>query len=404
VSPRETATGTAVEAARVVVGRYGELWLKGRNRRQFERVLLRNVKLALKEITPVRVERLHGQIVVTPERRVADATRRMTEVFGFSSISPARMTAATPEAITAAAGGVLAEALEELPRNARVPFRVRSRRSDKRFPMTSTELDRHVADHVLPGNEERLPVELSNPELTLGIHVLADRAFLYAHRMPGAGGLPVGTLGRALVLLSGGIDSPVASYLAMKRGLETVCLSFHSYPYIGESSKKKVERLVRVLRRYQPRGRLLIAPFADVQTAIRDAAPESYRTVLYRRAMHRIADRLAEREGAGAVVTGDCLGQVASQTLENLTCIDAASERPILRPLLGFDKEETIALARRIGTYDISIEPEPDCCSVFQPTRPILRGRLRDCERAETGLDFDELVARAVDGVEVVDC
>ena len=264
----------------------------------------------------------------------------------------------------------------------------------------STELDRYVAERVFTQREGRLRVDLSKPELTLGINVRSGRAYVFAERMPGAGGLPVGSVGRTVSLLSGGIDSPVASWMAMKRGCEVVFLTFHSYPYIGASYEQKVKGLVRSLARFQNRSILVSVPFAEIQTQIRDHCPSSYRTVLYRRMMHRIADRIADSEDALGVVTGDSLGQVASQTLENLTCIDAAGERPILRPLLGFDKAETIELARKIGTFELSIQPEPDCCTVFQPRRPIIKGRVEVCESAESELDVDGLVTAAVGGGE----
>jgi len=213
----------------------------------------------------------------------------------------------------------------------------------------------------------------------------------------------VGTLGRVMCLISGGIDSPVAAYMAMKRGARVHYVTYHSYPYIGEASKKKVVDLVRRLARFQPTSRLFVVPFTEVQTAVRDSAPEAYRTVLYRRFMQRIASRLAMRNRCKALLTGESLAQVASQTLDNMSCIERASELPVLRPLLAFDKEETIELARRIGTMEVSVLPEPDCCTVFQPSKPIIHGRLEECEAAEAGLDVTGLVERALHGVERID-
>ena len=390
------------EAPNVVLGRYGELWLKGKNRHQFERCLVRNARRALEPIARCVIERGHGQLVVTPEERTIDVARRLQDVFGLSSVSRARLVPASVDAIAAAAHEVLGEALESRPSDRRITFRVRTRRSDKSFPLISTELDRHVADHVFPTFGERLQVDLTRAELTLGIQVQPGRAFVFAERLPGGGGLPVGTMGRVTCLLSGGIDSPVAAWLAMKRGCDVSFVSFHSYPYIGASFLQKVVRLVDSLGRFQSRSVLYQVPFATIQTAIRDGCPEAYRTVLYRRMMQRIAARLARGERAGAVITGDSLGQVASQTLENLRCIDEASELPILRPLLTFDKIETIDLARKIGTYELSIEPEPDCCTVFQPKRPIIRGRPEACVEAEAGLDVETLVADALAGTDRV--
>ena len=361
---------------------------------------MENVRRAVEPIAPCRIERATGQLVVLPDARVNDVAERLREVFGFSSISRARMAPLDPDAIAEVAEAVLAGALDSHPANRPIPFRVETRRGDKSFPMTSPELDRYVADRVLGPHAERLRVDLSHPELTLGIHVRPERAYVYAERLSAAGGLPVGTLGRVLCLLSGGIDSSVAAWLAMKRGCEVSFVGFHSFPYIGESYLAKVRRLVRVLTRFQARSVHYEVPFAEVQTSIRERCPPSYRTVLYRRMMQRIAAELAEREKALALVTGESLGQVASQTLENLSLIGAAAELPVLRPLIAFDKAEIIALARRIGTYELSIEPEPDCCTVFQPKRPVIQGRADVCLAAERELEVGRLVEQACEGAE----
>lgn len=384
-----------------VLVRYGELSLKGGNRRHFENALVRNVRSACREIAEARVERVWGRLAVFPERRVESVARRLQQVFGITSVSPARTVPSELEAIVSAAGAALEEALGDWPPEARIPFAVRTRRADKTFPLTSTEVDAHVAEQV--ARDPRLTVNLSHPELTLGIDLRRERTYVFARRLPGPGGLPVGTLGRVVCLLSGGIDSPVAAWMAMKRGASVHYVTFHSYPYIGEPSKKKVVDLVRVLARWQPASSLTVVPFAKIQETIRDHAPAPYRTVLYRRMMQRIAGRIARDRRAGAVVTGESLGQVASQTLENLTCIGAASELPVLRPLIAFDKEETIALARRIGTYEVSILPEPDCCTVFQPERPVIRGRLEECLRAEERYDAAGLADRAAGAAEQVE-
>ena len=349
---------------------------------------------------PARVEREHGLLVVRSARRVHDVVRVLQDVFGLSSISAARSVQQHPDEIAAVALEVLGEALESRPRGRPIPFRVETQRSDKTFPMRSTELDRFVADRVIPEHQERLKVDLSHPELVLEIHVRPGECFVFAERSRGAGGLPVGTLGRAACLFSGGIDSPVAAWMAMKRGCAVVFVAFHSYPWIGVSFQHKLEALVRVLARYQGTSVLHLVPFAPIQVEIRDRCPSSYRTVLYRRMMQRIGSRIARREHATALVTGDSLGQVASQTLENLICIEEASELPVLRPLIGFDKQETIEVAKRIGTYELSIAPEPDCCTVFQPEKPVIRGQVRQCVSAEAALDVEGLVSAAVEGSE----
>lgn len=380
----------------VVIARYGELWLKGKNRGDFERALVHNVRAALGTLDPdAKVTREHGLLVIRPTRRVHDVARRLQEVFGFSSLSVARGAPSEPEAIVPVAHAVLSEALEDYPRERAVRFRVSAKRADKRFPLNSQQLNRLVAERLPPALAARIAVDLDEPELELGIHVRTGTSYAFAARLVGAGGLPVGTVGRAIVLLSGGIDSPVAAWMTMKRGCHAVLLSFHSRPWVGEGFERKVERLAHALARFQPRTRLVLAPLAEIQLAVKELAPAPYRTVLYRRMMQRIACRLARAERAGAVVTGESLGQVASQTLENLALIEAAGELPVLRPLIGFDKPETIALARRIGTFEISIENEPDCCTVFQPEKPVIRGRRAECEAAEAGLDVEALVSAA---------
>ncbi|MEM7310175.1 MAG: tRNA uracil 4-sulfurtransferase ThiI [Planctomycetota bacterium] len=387
--------------AELLIARYGEMWLKGKNRRLFEEALVQNVRAAVAPIAKVVVRREHGQLLLRPERRYEEVARRAAEVFGIASLSPARSVKPRLDDIVEASRVALAELVETLPADRRVPFKIEVRRSYKQFPMTSAELENHVAERTIGPHEHRLRVDLKGAEVKVGINVRPEQVYVFAERRPGAGGLPVGTIGHAVCLLSGGIDSPVAAWMTMKRGCTVAYLSFHSSPYLGAGSKRKIAELVRSLARFQPTSRLLIAPFAEIQTAIRDHAPEGYRTILYRRMMQRIGSRVAATERAGVLVTGESLGQVASQTMENLTCIEAASSVPVLRPLIAFDKAETIVLARRIGTYDISVLPEPDCCTVFQPAHPTIRGRVQECERAEEELDVAGLVDRAVEGIEL---
>ena len=379
----------------VLLVRYGELALKGRNRSEFERALLDNARSALRHVTEVRMERGQGRITLWPKQRAESAARRLQDVFGIASISLARTVENEPDAIVEVARRALREVVLELAPDARATFRVATKRADKRFPIHSADFDRYVAERIL-GEFPQLAVRLKGSELTLGIDIRPERTYVFARRLPGLGGLPVGTQGRVLCLISGGFDSPVAAWHAQKRGCEVHFVTFHSHPFIGEPARKKVLDLVRVLARYQPRTELHVVPFAACQLAIRALGHESYRTVLYRRMMQRIATALAAESGALALVTGDSLGQVASQTLENLTCIGAAAGLPVLRPLIGFDKQETIALARRIGTHDLSALQEPDCCTLFMPSRPVIRGRVETCEELEARLDVAALVEQAL--------
>lgn len=395
-------TESTLGAPEMVLIRYGELALKGKNRGSFEHALIRNIRAAAKNLSNVRVERKRGRMAVFADSRTLEIAHRLQDVAGIKTLSPAWGCEAEPEAIAKLARAVMLETLKSRPADEVTTFRVKTSRADKTFPMVSTELDRFVADRVLP-DVERIRVDLKNAEMQLGIEVRPERAYVFMQRLPGPGGLPVGTLGRAMCLISGGIDSPVAAYLAMKRGCQVSFVTFHSYPYIGEASKKKVLDLVRQLSRYQPSSRVFVVPFTEIQTTIRDKAPEPYRTVLYRRFMQRLASRLAGRDRCKALLTGESLGQVASQTLENMTCIESAAELPVLRPLLTFDKEEAIDLALKIGTYELSILPEPDCCTVFMPSRPIIHGKVETCEAAEAELGVDGLVQRALEGTERID-
>jgi tRNA uracil 4-sulfurtransferase len=393
---------SAHEEARpyLVLVRYGELALKGKNRGFFERRLASNIRSACEGISKLRVELHRGRIMVWPEQRAERVAKRLQDVMGIQSVSLARGVPLDPDQIAQAGLLAVTESLEERPIDKVQTFRVATRRGNKSFPMTSNELDRYVADRVLPDLDARLKVQLKGADLVLGIEVREKNAFLFTERLPGPGGLPVGTLGHVLCLLSGGIDSPVAAWMSMKRGCRVSYVTYHSSPYIGEASRKKVVDLVRSLAQYQPTSQLFIVPFTKCQEAIRDFAPERYRTVLYRRMMQRIATRLARRNRCGALVTGESLGQVASQTLENITCIEEASGLPVLRPLIAMDKQDAVNTAQKIGTYETSIQPAPDCCTVFQPEKPVIYGRVEECIEAEASFDVEELVAEALRGTE----
>ncbi|HVR01285.1 MAG TPA: tRNA uracil 4-sulfurtransferase ThiI, partial [Polyangia bacterium] len=305
-------------------------------------------------------------------------------------------------AIGAAAVAATLAALERWPRTrAGAPspsFRVDANRADKSFPMTSTELGSRVGARVVAATGLR--VDLHTADLHIGVEVTSRGAFVYAGTRAAPGGLPVGVSGRGLLLLSGGIDSPVAGWLAAKRGLALDAIYFHSPPFIGEKSKDKVLTLGRILARWGALRSVTVVPFTDAQKQLRDAGASELAVVLYRRMMMRIADEIADGLGAGALVTGENLGQVASQTVENLTAIEAASRRVILRPLVTYDKVETTDLARRIGTFETSILPFDDCCSLFVPRHPATKARAQDAEKVEADVDVAGLVAAAVAGAE----
>ncbi|MFO0980738.1 MAG: tRNA uracil 4-sulfurtransferase ThiI [Planctomycetota bacterium] len=389
-------------ASRALVVRYAEIALKGKNRSEFERALRANLEARLAGVAHGAVERSWGRVLVRFAGDAAPLIARAREVFGIASLSAAVSVAPELAAIAEAAITLVEAALARQPGDQPISFRVTAKRADKAFPMTSLELDRELGAAIL-SRCTRLKARMRQPELELGVELRRHEALLYLESVAGPGGLPVGTAGKAVLLLSGGIDSPVAGYLAMKRGLSIVALTFHSFPYTGDALKEKVYDLARVLARHQPRTKLLAIPLTDVQVAIKATAPESLRTLLYRRAMHRIATAVAMRERAGALVTGESLGQVASQTLENLALIEQASPLITLRPLLCFDKRDTIALARSIGTFDLSIRPAADCCTLFQPERPAIRGKLETALQAESQIDLAALEAAALAQAEMVE-
>ena len=378
----------------VVVCRYGELFLKSGNRRAFERVLADNARRALADMPAARVEQTHGRLLVRlPEAEADDAAARLTRVFGLVSLSVARQVAATPD-LAAVEAAAVETARAAVARDGVASFKIEARRADKRFPSSSMEIARRVGARVQA--DTGLAVDVHAPALRLGIEVGTGVAFVFAGTQAAPGGLPVGASGRALLLLSGGIDSPVAGWLAAKRGLALDAVYFHSPPYVGEKSRDKVLSLAARLARWQALGSVTVVPFTDVQKRLRDAGPAELAVVLYRRMMMRIADAVADRLEAAGLVTGENLGQVASQTIENLTAIEAAARRVVLRPLLTYDKVETTALARRIGTYETSILPYEDCCSLFVPAHPATRARAADAEKAEAKLDVAAEVAAAV--------
>jgi len=382
----------------VVLCRYGELFLKAGNRRLFERALADNARVALADLPRARVEQTHGRLLVRlPTDDDDEAAGRLTRVFGLDSLSVAHEVEAKADldAITASA---VEAAQAACARERPASFKIEARRADKRFPHSSMDIARHVGARVQAATS--LPVDVHKPALRLGIEVGTDVAYVFAAEHDAPGGLPVGASGSGLLLLSGGIDSPVASWLAAKRGLALDAVYFHSPPYIGEKSRDKVLALGKLLARWQALRSVTVVPFTTAQKRLRDAGPAELAVVLYRRMMMRIADVIADKLGAAALVTGENLGQVASQTIENMTAIQAAARRVVLRPLITYDKVETTALARRIGTYETSILPFEDCCSLFVPTHPATRARAQDAERVEETLDVAAEIAAAVAGSE----
>lgn len=384
-----------------LVVHFKELSLKGRNRPWFVQLLVRNIKEALRGLPVRSVRSVVGRIeiglvsdgAVTPEI-AAEISERLRKVFGIANFSFAGR---GPHDFGRLAEAILGDVGDRQPES----FRVSVSRSDKRLPFTSPQAEREIGGLIKSARGWR--VDLDRPSLTVHVEMLTDGAFYFFGKEPGAGGLPTGTGGRVACLLSGGIDSPVAAYRLMRRGCSVLLVHFHSYPILSRASQEKVREIAAVLTRHQLRSRLILVPFGDLQQQVVLAVPPDLRVVIYRRLMMRIAERLAVRWHARALVTGEVIGQVASQTLENMTTIAAATKLMVLRPLVGMDKDEITAQAERIGTYPISIIPDQDCCTLFTPRHPATRARLSEVEAAEGALPIDQMTADAVAAADVVD-
>lgn len=383
-----------------IICHYGEIALKGGNRPFFEKQLVQNIKQQLSEDFPEaiqKVQRRYGSIaiILTPRGAVQleALTKALVKIFGIVHFFIANETAQEMVAIKKAA-------LELLQKEKFETFRITTQRSEKSFPLTSEQISRQVGSFIVEKMQKK--VSLKNPEKTCFIEISGKSAFLYAKKIKGAGGLPVGTAGRAMVLLSGGLDSPVAAHYALKRGLNVKFVHFHSIPYTSKASLAKVTQLVAALKKYKASGKIFSVPFARAQKEIMLNCPDNLRIILYRRLMLRIAQAVARKNRAQALITGDSLGQVASQTLENLSVVGQACDLLLLRPLIGMDKEEIMQKAREIGTYDISILPHDDCCTRLMPKKPELRAKLEDVLAAEKNLDIEKIISEALRNMEVI--
>ena len=382
-----------------VIVHYQEIALKGRNRPWFIDRLAGNLRDATADLDVTHVRPLMGRIEVGlgPAADWPAVRERLGRVFGVANFARSRNAGREVDEI---AGAILRHLDEPgaIHADRVASFRVRATRADKTYPLTSPQIEREVGGRVKAATGWR--VDLGSPDLAISIEILPDRVFYALGKEPGRGGLPTGTSGAVLCLLSGGIDSPVAAYRLMKRGCRVRFVHFHAYPILSRASLDKTREVADLLTRHQLRSRLYSVRFGEIQQTIVLSAPAPLRVVLYRRMMMRIAERLAGVCGAKALVTGESVGQVASQTVENLAVIDDVATLPVLRPLIGSDKEEITQEARRLGTYPISIIPDQDCCTLFVPRRPATRARLQAVERAERNLPVDELVDKAVADVE----
>jgi len=372
--------------------RYGEIFLKGLNRPYFMRALVGKVKHAVKDVGG-HVWLHDGRIFVSDFTDLDECIRRVTKVFGVHSVCPAvEMEKDSFEAIAAQA--------VRMTEGLRGTFKVVARRSDKRYPMNSPQINEELGYRILKAHPE-LSVDIHHPDHVVNVEI-RDMAYLYVKVIMAYGGMPVGTGGKAALLLSGGIDSPVAGWMIAKRGVQICAVHFHSYPYTSDRAKEKVLELARILSESCCGIRVHIVPFTHIQMEIHEKCPEEYTTLIMRRFMMRIAEAVARKEGAQALITGESVGQVASQTMEALCVTDSAVSMPVFRPVIGFDKSDIIDIAQKIGTFETSSLPYEDCCTVFTPRHPATKPKMDIVQEAESRLEGEALIAEALAGVEVV--
>ena len=383
----------------MILAKCGEIVLKGLNRSHFDQILLKNLKDSLKDLGEFEITLAQSTVYVraTDGADMDEAFERTCRVFGFAAVCRAYVCEKNMESINALARECLTDTMEEIR-----TFKVEAKRSDKRFPLKSPEICREIGA-VLLSRFPHLRVNVHNPDVTVTVEVRDFGAYIHAVRVQGAGGMPYGSNGRACLLLSGGIDSPVAGYMMAKRGVKLTGVHFFSPPYTGERAKQKVLTLAEELRAYCPGMKVQVVHFTKVQEAIRDCCNEEYFTVIMRRFMMRVAREIARNTRSGALITGESLGQVASQTMDALRLTDSVTDALVLRPLIGMDKEEIVQISRKIGTFETSIQPYEDCCTVFTPKHPKTKPTLSDIEREEAKLDIEALVADALANVEIVE-
>lgn len=378
--------------------RYGELSTKGRNKKDFINRLRENVRYTFQDInlTKIRAERDRMFIPIDSEEKYNVLMERLPKVFGIQSFSPVAACSKDLDEMKALALHIM----EQYRDVGEMTFKVEVRRTDKTFPLDSHGLQREMGATILP-QFQNIKVDVRNPDVALRIEVREDAVYMMAQVVQGAGGMPVGSNGKSLLMLSGGIDSPVAGYLMMKRGVRLEAIHFFSPPYTSDNALQKVKDLANELTKFGANVRLHVIPFTELQVAVKDNVPENMTMTSTRRMMMKVADKVREDIGALAIVTGESLGQVASQTLESLTAINDVTSTPILRPLIAADKLDIIKIAREIGTYETSIQPYEDCCTIFTPASPKTKPKLDKVQRYESFTEFDELIERAVRNREV---
>ena len=384
----------------ILIVKYGEIGVKGKNRYIFENKLIKNVKNILKPIGKFNVYKEYGRIYVGLDAYdYEEVVEEVKKVFGIVGVCPAVRAEKDYNLLKELALKMLEEKIEQGYKS----FKVDSRRGDKDFKLTSQEMSLDIGGYLVSQVKDKIAVDVRNPEVKIHCELRQNHVMVYSDTIPGYGGLPLGTNGRAMSLLSGGIDSPVASWMVAKRGMELECIHFHSYPFTSEKSQEKVRDLAQILAKYCGRVRLHKVNMLEIQKSIGLNCKDEEMTIISRRFMMRIAERVAESRHCDALVTGESIGQVASQTIQGLTCTNASVKMPVFRPLIAMDKTEIIEVAQKIGTFETSILPEEDCCTVFSPKKPVTKPKLDRIEKSENKLDVEKLIQDAIDNIEVED-
>ena len=384
----------------ILIVKYGEIGVKGKNRYIFENKLIKNVKNILKPIGKFNVYKEYGRIYVDLDGYdYEEVVEEVRKVFGIVGVCPAVRAEKDYNLLKELALKMLEEKIEQGYKS----FKVDSRRGDKDFKLTSQEMSLDIGGYLVSQVKDKIAVDVRNPEVKIHCELRQNHVMVYSDTIPGYGGLPLGTNGRAMSLLSGGIDSPVASWMVAKRGMELECIHFHSYPFTSEKSQEKVRDLAQILAKYCGRVRLHKVNMLEIQKSIGLNCKDEEMTIISRRFMMRIAERVAKSRHCDALVTGESIGQVASQTIQGLTCTNASVKMPVFRPLIAMDKTEIIEVAQKIGTFETSILPEEDCCTVFSPKKPVTKPKLDRIEKSENKLDVEKLIQDAIDNIEVED-
>ena len=384
----------------VIIIKLGEIVLKGLNRKSFEDRLIKNIKHRLHRVGPCKVKNSQSIITVTPifdDVDIDEAADCIAHIFGIAAFSRACAAEKDIESIKTAAAEYLSDQFGRIN-----SFKVEAERSDKKFPLTSPEIAREVGGYLADTFPD-VAVDVHEPDAVVTVEIRDDAAYIHSEVLRGAGGIPVGTGGKAAVLISGGIDSPVAAYMMSKRGIELTAVHFASPPYTSERAEEKVVSLLEKVARYSGRMTMYTVPFTKLQEEIRDKCHEEYFTIIMRRFMMMLAERIAKQNECQALITGESLGQVASQTIGAIACTDTACEMPVFRPLIGMDKEEIITVSRKIDTFDISIQPYEDCCTVFTPKHPRTRPVLKNVLAEEAKIDYEPLFHEALENLKITE-